>query len=248
MQFSLEICADTVESAVAAQEAGAHRIELCGSLPEGGTTPGPGKIISARSNLDIELNVIIRPRGSDFLYSDREFDELRRDIEFCGEAGADGVVIGLLLADGNIDVERTAELVATAHKMSVTFHRAFDLCVDPVRALEDIIATGADRLLTSGQMDSALQGAALIQSLVKQALGRIIIMPGGGINSENIAEIAKITGAEEFHLTGRKMIGSEMEFRRSGVRMGSQPDIDEYSRKVADRDTIRKISEILKMI
>lgn len=248
MQFKLEICADSVESAVNAQQAGAHRIELCSSLPEGGTTPSYGKILSARYNLDIDLNVIIRPRGADFLYSDLEYDEMTKEIEFCGEAGADGVVTGILLENGNIDVERMGRLVELADPMKVTFHRAFDLCADPFRGIEDIIATGAHRILTSGQKNSAADGSILIGSLVRQAGERIIIMPGGGININNIGEVAKLTGASEFHLTGRKMKESEMEFRRAGIMMGGSAELSEYSWKVADVGTIAKICEILKMI
>lgn len=248
MQFSVEICVDSIESAIIAQESGADRIELCDNLLEGGTTPGPGKIYSARSNLDIAFNVLIRPRGSDFLYTDTEFDIMRRDIEICGEAGADGVILGILLRDGNIDTDRTARLVELASPMKVTFHRAFDLCLDPEKGLEDIISTGAVRLLTSGQKNKAAEGAQLIASLAELAGQRIIIMPGGGINETNIAEIARTTKAREFHLTGRKTVKSDMEFRRSGIAMGSVNGYDEYSRKVAGPETIKKIIEILKMI
>jgi copper homeostasis protein len=248
MQFRLEICADSVESAITAQESGADRIELCDNLSEGGTTAGPGKILSARSNIDIKLHVLIRPRGSDFLYTDNEFDIMRRDIEFCGEAGVDGVVLGILRKDGTIDSERTAHLVELADPMSVTFHRAFDLCVDPLRGIEDVINTGASRLLTSGQKNRAVEGTGLLASLVELAGNRIIVMPGSGINETNIEEIARISKAFEFHLTGRKSISSDMEFRRTGIIMGGIQGSDEFSRKIADRDTILKIVEILKMI
>ena len=176
MKFKLEICVDSLESAIVAQTAGADRVELCNNLIEGGTTPGYGTIISVRNNLTIGMNVIIRPRGSDFLYTDPEFDIMRRDIEACGEAGADGIVIGILRNDGNIDIERTSRLIEFARPMEVTFHRAFDMCLDPVKGLEDIILTGAERVLTSGQMNSAFEGADIIRNLVKQADNRIIIM------------------------------------------------------------------------
>jgi copper homeostasis protein len=248
MQFRLEICADSVESAIIAQQSGADRIELCDNLAEGGTTPGPGKIFSARSNLDIALHVIIRPRGSDFLYSDNEFDIMRRDIELCGEAGVNGVVLGILRKDGSIDSERTARLVELADPMPVTFHRAFDMCVDPVKGLEDIISTGASCLLTSGQKNRAIEGVGLLASLVELAGERIIVMPGSGINENNIEEIARISKAAEFHLTGRKTIRSEMEFRKTGIMMGGIKGQDEFTRKIADQEMIRKIVEILKMI
>lgn len=248
MQFRLEICVDSVISAINAQEAGAHRIELCDNLGEGGTTPGPGKIISARNNLDIDVNVLVRPRGSDFLYSDIEYDLMRRDIEFCGEAGVDGVVIGLLLKDGNIDIERSAKLVENARPMSVTFHRAFDLCSDPYRGLDDVIKTGADRLLTSGMKNRAEDGITLLKELEEKSKDRIIIMPGSGISENNIEKIARGSGSKEFHLTGRKTVLSEMIYRKTDISMGGSANTDQYSMKIADIHLIKNIIEILKMI
>jgi copper homeostasis protein len=248
MKFKLEVCVDNITSALEAQSAGAHRIELCNSLIEGGTTPGYGTILSARNNLNISLNVIIRPRGGDFLYSDNEFDIMRRDIDICGESGVDGIVLGILLPSGAIDVERCAKLIEFAHPMSATFHRAFDMCSDPVRGLEDVIATGADRLLTSGQKDKAGDGAELISQLVGQADERIIIMPGSGINESNIAWLALVTGASEFHLSGRKTIESEMLFRRDGIMMGGVPGIAEFSRKVTDPEIVKQMINILNTI
>ena len=160
----------------------------------------------------------------------------------------DGIVLGILRPDGAIDIERTAKLIELAHPMSVTFHRAFDMCSDPVQGLEDVIATGATRLLTYGQKDKAGEGAELISQLVRQAADRIIIMPGSGINESNIALIAKVTCAKEFHLTGRKVIESEMVFRRDGISMGGTNEISEFSRKVADTEKIKRIISILKTI
>jgi copper homeostasis protein len=248
MKFRLEICVDSVESAVNAQVAGTDRVELCDNLAEGGTTPSYGTISSARNNLTIGLHVIIRPRGGDFFYTDLEYDIMRRDIDICGECGADGIVIGILCANGAIDTERTAMLVEMANPMAVTFHRAFDMCLDPVQGLEDIISAGASRLLTSGQKDKVPEGADLISRLVKQAGSRIIIMPGSGLDEFNIADMARVTGAHEFHLTGRKVLGSEMLFRRDGIAMGSVPDIPEFSRKVADPERIKNIINILRMV
>jgi copper homeostasis protein len=192
--------------------------------------------------------VIIRPRGSDFLYSDPEFDIMRRDIDMCGEAGVDGIVIGILRSNGTIDTERTAKLVELAQPMSVTFHRAFDLCSDPVKGLEEIIMTGSSRVLTSGQKDIVPEGADLIKKLVKQADNRIIVMPGSGLDKSNIEEMARVTGATEFHLTGRKTIDSGMIFRREGIPMAGITGIPEYSRKIADTERIINIIKILKMI
>jgi copper homeostasis protein len=248
MDYKLEICVDSVESAINAQAAGADRVELCDNLIEGGTTPGYGSIISARTNLDIGLHVIIRPRGGDFLYSDLEFDIMRRDIETCGECGVDGIVTGILLAGGNIDVERTAKLFEFAYPMSTTFHRAFDMCSDPVQGLEDVIETGASRLLTSGMKNNTQDGIELIRQLVIQADDRIIIMPGGGIDETNVALIATATKVREIHLTARKTIDSEMIFRRQGISMGGVPGVPEFSRKIADTDQIKSIISKLKMI
>jgi len=245
MKFLLEICVDNVESAIAAQAAGAHRVELCDNLMEGGTTPSTGTITSVRENLSIDVNVIIRPRGGDFLYSDIEYDIMRRDIEICGEYGINGIVIGLLRSNGEIDVERTAKLIEFAQPMSVTFHRAFDMCSDPFRGLEDVISTGASRLLTSGQKDKAIDGSELIAGLNNAAKKRIIIMPGSGINESNIANVARATGCKEFHLTARKVIDSEMIFRKQGISMGGVQEIPEFSRKVADREMIGRIVSVL---
>ncbi len=246
MDCKLEICVDSVESALIAQAAGAYRVELCDNLVEGGTTPGYGTITSVRSNLTIDVNVIIRPRGSDFLYSDLEFDIMRRDIEICGESGINGVVIGLLRKDGTIDLERTARLIEFAHPMTVTFHRAFDMCADPFRALEELISIGITRLLTSGQKQNAVEGIPLIRQLVDRAGERIIIMPGGGINAKNINTIVSETRAREIHLTGRKIIQSEMLFRRLGIKMGGKPETTEFTRKIADSEKIKEIVNILR--
>jgi copper homeostasis protein len=248
MKFCLEICVDNLESAIEAQYAGATRVELCNNLPEGGTTPGFGTISSARNNLKIGLHVLIRPRGGDFLYSDLEFEIMRRDIDTCGACGVDGIVIGLLESNGNIDVERTSKLIEIARPMSVTFHRAFDMCNDPFKGMEDVIAAGADRLLTSGQMNKADEGLDLIRELIVQAGKRIIIMPGAGINESNIIHIARTTGANEFHLTGRKSIESEMTFRRQNISMGGISDFSEFSRKAADPDTIIRIISLLREV
>jgi copper homeostasis protein len=248
MNYKLEICVDNIESAVNAQSAGADRVELCDNLAEGGTTPSYGAIVSARANLSAGLNVIIRPRGGDFLYSDPEYDIMRRDIEICGETGVDGIVIGILRSDGTIDIERTAKLVEIAFPMPVTFHRAFDMCCDPVKGLDDIISAGATRLLTSGQKDKAPDGVELISQLVRHAGSHIIIMPGSGIDETNIKMMAKITSAQEFHLTGRKSVDSGMKFRKEGIAMGGFPGLSEFSRKVADTERIKNIIYILKMI
>ena len=202
-KINLEICADSVESAMIAQAAGAYRIEFCDNLVEGGTTHSLANLISAREHLQIKLYPIIRPRGGNFLYSDIEFNIMKEDIRKCGEIGCDGVVIGMLNADGTIDKERSRELVNVAkeYSMGVTFHRAFDRCNDLPKGLEDIIDIGCERVLTSGGKNSALEGIETIRQLVIQAGERIIIMPGGGVSPENIAELVGKTGAREYHGT-----------------------------------------------
>jgi len=244
----VEICADSVESAIVAESAGAGRIELCSALVEGGVTPSAGLIESVRRNTGIKLHVLIRPRSGDFLYSDTEFSVMRRDIDMAGELGADGIVTGILNSDGTVDAERTALLAEYATPMSLTFHRAFDLCRDPKKGLEDIMAAGAARVLTSGQAKSAIEGATLIKSLIKDAAGRIIIMPGGGIDEYNIALLAVSTGALEYHLSGRRQRESEMTFRRRGIYMGDPRLQSEYVLKSADAERISSVIMILKGI
>jgi len=248
LSLVVEICADSVESAIVAEDAGAGRIELCSALVEGGVTPSAGLIDSVRRNTGIKLHVLIRPRSGDFLYTGNEFSVMRRDIDMAGELGADGIVTGLLNSDGTIDTERTALLAEYATPMTLTFHRAFDLCRDPKKGLEDIMAAGAARLLTSGQAKSALDGSPLIKNLIKDAAGKIIIMPGGGIDEYNIALLAASTGAFEYHLSGRRQRESAMTFRRKGIYMGDPRLQSEYSLKSADAERIRSVIMILKGI
>src|SRR5690349_22434158 len=195
----LEIAANSVASALAAQEGGAGRVELCTALELGGLTPSRAQIALARERLHIPLYVLIRPRAGDFLYSELECEVMQRDIETCAALGCDGVVLGVLDAEGNVDVMRCRALIAAAGTLGVTFHRAFDMSRDPARALEDIVALGCERVLTSGARASAVEGAALIRDLVVQANGRLAVMPGAGIAAQNIAALAAATGAREFH-------------------------------------------------
>jgi len=245
LPFLLEICADSVESAVTAESAGAGRIELCSALSEGGITPSAGLIESVRSNTDIKLHVLIRPRGGDFLYNDAEFSVMRRDIDIAGEKGADGIVTGILNSDGTVDVERTSLLAEYAAPMKLTFHRAFDLCRDADRALGDIISCGASRILTSGQARTAIEGARLIKGMVTAAGNSLTVMPGGGIDEYNIALLAGITRAREYHLSARRQTESAMKFRRKGIYMGDSRLMSEYIHKGADAERIRTINRIL---
>ncbi len=197
--FLLEICVDSVESAIAAQEGGADRVELCANLGDGGTTPSAGLIATARRHLRIGLHILIRPRGGDFCYSAVEFKSMKSDVAFAKNLGADGVVFGILKPDRTVDVERMRALVNLARPMSLTFHRAFDVADEPFRALEDIIALGVDRLLTSGQAETAKAGLPLIAQLAQKAAGRIRIMPGGGINAQNLHQFISTAGVSEIH-------------------------------------------------
>jgi copper homeostasis protein len=236
----LEICAGSVTSCLAAQEGGAGRVEFCDNLLEGGTTPSYGAIASARDKLSIRLNVIIRPRGGDFLYSDVEFEVMERDVVACKRLGVDGLVIGLLTADGDIDLPRTKRLVELAAPMPITFHRAFDVARDPFKALEDIIASGCTRLLTSGQEANALEGASLISKLREAAGERLTLMPGAGVRLNNIAQLIAETGCVEYHTSGRAPFASGMRYRNERVKMGG-PGQDEYAIVETSADLVKQI-------
>jgi copper homeostasis protein len=212
MPYLLEISCFNLPSALIAQAAGAGRIELCASPSEGGTTPSFGAIKLAREKLHIPLYPILRSRGGDFLASDEEFDLMRNDLTLCRQLNCDGVVAGLLLPDGRVDKTRMSRLVAEAYPLGVTFHRAFDQAINPFAALEDIIACGCERLLSSGQHHTAVEGAALLNALIREAAGRIEIMPGSGVRAANIGELAEKTGAEEFHSSARRLVGGQMQF------------------------------------
>lgn len=241
--FSLEICVDSIQSAITAEKAGADRIELCNSLSEGGTTPSAGMIEVVRKNINIDLHVLIRPRRGDFLYSGAEFEVMKKDIEVAKALGAEGVVVGMLKEDGHIDTSRVQELIALARPLSITFHRAFDLCSAPFTALDQLMQLKVDRLLTSGQQPTALAGASLICELVKRAGEQLVIMPGGDINPQNIQEIIKKTGATEYHTSGRRKINSQMDFRREQLSMAASPILTEYEQLVADPSRIIEIQE-----
>ena len=220
--FNLEVIGFNIESCILAQAAGAHRIELCDNPGEGGTTPSYGFIKAARENLQIELYPIIRPRGGDFLSSDAEFEVMKADVKICKELRCDGVVIGILNADGTVDKGRCKELVQLAYPLGVTFHRAFDRVTNAEQALEDIIEIGCERILTSGLVLSASDGTETLAALIKQADERIIIMPGSGVRSDNIVELAKKTGAVEFHTSARINIDSKMNYTNKAMKENLQ--------------------------
>ncbi len=199
-QITVEVCVDSVASAVAAERGGAHRVELCSDLLEGGVTPSIGLLSVVRSRVSIGVHPIIRPRPGDFCYSDEEFDCMQRDIETAKKEGADGVVFGILKLDGTVDVKRTKQLVEVARPLSVTFHRAFDMTADLLRALEDVCAAGVNRVLTSGGEQECLQGVGTLAKLVKATRGRVVVMAGGRIGIRNAASIIEQTGVTEIHV------------------------------------------------
>lgn len=237
--FVLEICADSVESAMAAQAGGADRIELCASLAEGGITPSASTIELARELLQIDLFVLIRPRAGDFYYSDIEFEVMKRDIRFAKSKGINGIVSGVLDQHGRIDKTRTAELIALASPLPFTFHRAFDMTADPYQALEDLQSLGVSRLLTSGQAASAPKGASLLADLVLRAGDSMQIMPGGGVNESTIAALLIETGAKEYHSSAKGVHKSEMAYRQTNVAMGANGE--EYTWPVVDAERVRAI-------
>lgn len=245
--YQIEVCANSVESALNAQNAGADRVELCAGMPEGGTTPSIGQIMMARELLTrTKLHVIIRPRGGDFLYTDLEVQTMIKDIQAAKELQVDGIVIGCLTANGDVDIKQMEHLMREADGLSVTFHRAFDMCRNPHQTLQEIIALGCDRILTSGQQPTAVQGIPMLKQLQMEADEHIIIMPGCGINPSNIQQIANETGTKEFHLSGRTNVNSRMRFRNPNVSMGGTVHIDEYVQQVTDEDIIRKAIHSLK--
>lgn len=244
--FKVEICVDAVESAEAAQRGGADRVELCQNLMEGGTTPSAGCIRLVRQRVRLDLQVMIRPRGGDFLYSPTELEVMREDIRVAKDLGANGVVFGCLNGKGDVDGAVTADLIQLARPMNVTFHRAFDLCRDPRRALGDLIALGVDRVLTSGQEASCWEGAELIAELQRLACGQIVILAGGGITPRNARRLVEATGVTEVHLSARRTVQSRMEFRRTQCFLGGALRPDEFSWKATDEEAVKAVVEAIK--
>lgn len=238
----VEICVDSIESALAAERGGAHRVELCSNLPEGGTTPSAGLIEIVRHKVRISLHVIIRPRGGDFCYTADEFESMKRDVLTAKQLGADGVVFGILKEDGHVDTDRTRSLVEIARPLSTTFHRAFDMSVDLNRALEDVINAGIHRVLTSGGEQSAEAGTATIASLVAIAKNRIAVMVGGGIRETNAGRIIAGTGAREIHANVGHSVPSPMLYRNNKISLGAIKG-REYQRMVVLQDRVRRLLE-----
>ena len=239
--YIIEIATSDFITTKSAVEGGADRIELCANLAEGGTTPSYGTVKQCREAFDVLLYPIIRPRGGDFLYTDEEFQIMLQDIRLFKELGCDGVVIGMLNRDGSIDIKRAAQLVEMAYPMGVTFHRAFDRCIDPFVALEQLVETGCERILTSGQLPTVSEGADLIAQLNKQADDRIIIMPGSGLRKENIKWLAEKTGCHEFHSSLRGKTSSQMEF----IHPGFAGSAESYTNNAIDPEEVRALRNAL---
>jgi len=242
--MDLEVCIDSVESAIAAENGGARRVELCSDLLEGGITPGAGLIASVRRRIAIDVFVMIRPRGGDFCYTELEFEVMQEEIKHARQLGADGIVLGLLDEQGRVDVGRTRHLVELARPLPVTFHRAIDMTPDLPTALSDVLATGASRILTSGGAPNATRGVREIARMVETANGSIAIMAGGGISANTIATIAETTGASEFHSSARTAVRSPVRFRKEGMAMGDIRD-REYRRFLVREESVRAMVRAL---
>jgi len=238
----VEVCVDSVASAVAAERGGAARIELCSGLIEGGITPSAGLIATVRAAVSIPLHVMIRPRGGDFFYDSAELEAMRRDIELVRGMGTNGVVFGILDVDARVDLARTRELVALARPLEVTFHRAFDMAADLPRALEDVCESGVSRLLTSGGEQTSLQGQVVIADLAKRARGRIVVMAGSGIRPENARRIVEQTGVREIHVGLRSTVASPMVQRNPRIAMGTIAG-REYQRFQVLEESVRSLCE-----
>lgn len=245
-KMKLEICCYSTESAILAEQFGADRIELCDNYSEGGTTPSYGSVQLLLEELSIPVNVMVRPRGGDFLYSEVEYEIMKKDVLALRELKANGIVIGFLAPDGEIDLNKTREIVELAHPMEVTFHRAFDMCRDPLSALEQLKGIGVKRILTSGAKRTVMEGIELLSELVRQAGDEISVMPGDGVNEKTLSELIKKTGAKEYHSAAQTFESSRMNYFNEDISMGGVVGIDEYKKVSVDGGKIRAMVEILK--
>lgn len=246
--IKIELVAYNLQSLQAAVKAGVDRIELCSSPDEGGVTPSFGFIEQARKLCPMDLYVMIRPRGGDFLYNIYEYNAMKRDIAQSQRLSIDGVVLGILKADGSLDKTPCKELIDMARPLKVTCHRAFDMTADPFQALEDCIEIGFDRILTSGQKSNAIEGQILIADLIKRAAGRINIMPGAGINANNVVELLKQTQAKEIHLSAKTHVASQMQFINEYIKgMGASAN-EAYQILSADVEMLQEVRRLLQAI
>lgn len=240
----LEICVDSVESAIAAAEGGADRLELCSNLVIGGTTPSAALFKEIRKVTNIPIRALIRPRFGDFCYTDYEFSIIREEVRMFKELGADGVVIGILKNDGSLDMQRMKVLMEDAEGISVTLHRAFDVCANPYETLEQAKELGVDTILTSGQKNNCLEGKELLKELVSLAGEDINILAGSGVNAEAISELAPYTKANCFHMSGKINVESAMNYRKDDVTMGL-PIMSEYIIWRTDKAIISDAKKVL---
>lgn len=241
MKYIIEIATSDFATTKSAVEGGADRIELCANLAEGGTTPSFGTIKQCRESFGVSLFPIIRPRGGDFLYTKDEYEIMLHDVKLCKQLGCDGIVIGLLNMDGTIDIVRTAQLIEAAYPLGVTFHRAFDRCKEPFQVLEQLIEIGCERILTSGQQPSVVDGVDLVAELNKVADDRIIIMPGSGVRKENIKMLAEKTGCTEFHSSLRGKERSKMEF----VHPAFEDSAESYMNNAINASEVKGLRDVL---
>lgn len=245
MKPVIEICLEGASSVVAAQEGGADRVELCSDLFEGGLTPSIGTVRTAMKSASIPINCMIRPRGGDFCYTDSEFQTMKEDILAFKQEGVNGIVFGILTPDGDVDIERSKELIELARPLSVTFHRAFDMARNPYKSLEDLIALGVDRVLTSGQEATVMEGLDLLEELVKLAGDRIIVMPGCGINERNFKRVQDKVGAKEYHVHLPMETWSQMEYHPGHIYMGGYLRQSEFTIAHTDPDRVRNICRMV---
>lgn len=243
--MKVELCAYSVDACRVAQRLGVDRVELCASPSDGGVTPSMATIERVADIEGLDLSVMIRPRGGDFLYSDDEFCTMLRDVEYARRAGATGVVFGILTADGRVDVERTRQLVEASEGMETTFHRAVDMTEDYANAVEDVIAAGCCRILTSGGYDKAIDGIDNIRRAVDIAAGRVEIMAGSGVLSSNAAELAA-TGVDALHFSAKRMVAGGMLYRNPRISMGGVSSVDEFALRMVDEEEVIAILKLLK--
>jgi len=239
----IEIAANSFESAQIASRAGADRIELCSNLEIGGTTPSPGQLRCVKNTLKIPVHALIRPRGGDFVYYESEMEEIIESIKYCKSIGVEGVVLGFLTPEGEVDILKTRKALEHTDGLETTFHRAFDMVINQEKSLETIIELGFDRILTSGGQRSTPEGIKKIAELVKQAGNRIIIMPGGGINENNIVDVIRFTGASEFHLSGKVVIKSPVEYRNKHLELVQPENIHPYNYHQSSYEKIKNVVE-----
>lgn len=247
--MTIEIVVYNIESALRAQEGGADRIELCDNPAEGGTTPSFGTIEAVRQNVNMDVYVMIRPRGGDFHYSNYEFHSMKRDIDQCQKISVDGVVFGILNEDGTLDKKRCKELIDRARPLKVTCHRAFDMTRDPFEALEACIEVGFHRILTAGHQTTALKGVDLIAQLITKANGRIAIMPGSGVNENTVEELVRKTKANEIHFSATAFRESAMQYRNQAIAGMGSDEGSEFKYRTVDPErvrTMRKLAEGVK--